>query len=57
VQTGQYQIAVQQLECPIDDPPTPGGIEDLEKFRFDGLLKIGTCPPGRADRAKRLQPA
>lgn len=52
LQAGQYQIAVQQLECPINDSPATGGIEDLEKFRFDGLLKIGACPPGRADRAE-----
>jgi len=55
VQTGQYLIAVQQFECPIDDPPATGGIEDIQEFRFDALLKIGACPLGRADRAE-LQP-
>jgi hypothetical protein len=53
VQTGQYLIAVQQLEYPIDDPPATGGIEDFEKFRFDALLKIGACPLSRADQAER----
>jgi len=52
VQTGQYQVAVQQFECPIDDPPATGGIEDFEKFRFDALLKLGACPLGRADQAE-----
>ena len=52
MQTGQYLIAVQQLECPIDDPPATGGIEDIQEFRFDALLKIGACPLGRADRAE-----
>ena len=52
VQTGQYLIAVQQFECPIDDPPATGGIEDIQEFRFDALLKIGACPLGRTDRAE-----
>ena len=55
METGQYQIAVQQLECPIDDPPGPSSIEDLQEFRFDSLLKIGACPLGRTDRAKPLR--
>ena len=52
LQTGQYLIAVQQLERLIDNSPAPGGIEDFEKFRFDSLLKIGACPLGCADRAE-----